>query len=588
MSAATDRRNSGRLAVLAALAVPGGLRGYRRQWLGADLVAGISVCVVMIPSVIAYAELAGLAPVHGLYAALAGLVGYALLASSRHVIAGPDAAISLLVAGAIAAAGASGGAVDGGERVDPARAAALAGATALLGGGMMLLAAALRAGVVADFLSKPVLVGYMAGAALILVSTQLGKLFGIPLASRDFLGLIAELLRRLGETHWLTLSLGAGLIATQALLRWLAPKVPGALVVFVAAIALSALFNLEGRGVAVIGSIDRGLPVPRLPAISLQDLDALLPAAIGIALLTFPEGILLARAFAARNGTSVVPNRELAALATANLAAGMFQGFSVGASQSRTTVNDAAGGKTQLSSLVAAGALVLFLVFLTPILARLPMVALASILVYAGANLIEVKGFAVLYRLSRLGFALAIAVAAGVLLVGVVPGILVGVLASILYLMSRLARPMDAVLHELPSTGRYHDLGDSSEAPTVPGLIAYRFYAPLLFANAEHFVERVRSLIARSPTPVRWFLLDAQAIWDVDATAAEAIARLTRELEAAGVEFKIARANRPLRAKLERLGLKARIGEESFFPSVHRAVEAFKAQSGAASGGTSS
>ncbi len=548
------------------LPVPLTLRNYRRHWLRADSLAGISVCLVMIPSVIAYADLACLPEVHGLYASLAALIAYGLFASSRHVIAGPDAAIALLVASAI-------GSVANG---DPARAVALAGAIALMGGGLMLLAFWLRAGIIADFFSKPVLVGYMTGAALILISTQLGKLLGLSLESRNFLGVLVELTRRLGETHWLTLWLGAGFIAVLALLRRLVPKVPGALVVFVLALAGSVVFDLESHGVRVIGLVDRGLPGPRLPGVTPADLGALLPAAIGIALLTFPEGVLLARAFAARNGYTVRPNQELAALAAANIAAGLFQGFSVGASQSRTTINDAAGARSQMSSFVAAGALVLFLLFLTPVLDRLPVVALASILVFAGSGLVEVGGFVALYRFSPPACGLALAVAAGVLMVGVVPGILIGVLASIFFLVGRLARPMDAVLHELNGTGRYHDLGDSADAPTVPGLIAYRFYAPLFFANAEHFVERVVGLIEKSPTPVRWFLLDAQAIWDIDATANDACARLAQELAARGVSFKVARANRPLRDKLERVGLREKIGQENFFNSVHAAVEAFQ------------
>ncbi len=546
------------------------LRGYRPEWLRADLLAGISVCVVMIPSVIAYAELADLPPVHGLYAALAAMVGYAIFASSRHVITGPDAAITLLMASAI-------GPLAGG---DPARLVSLTALTALLGGGLMLLAAYLRVGVVADFLSKPVLVGYLTGAALILISTQLGKLFGLSLQGDDFFPVLAELAKRIRETHALTLSLGVGFIALLAVLRRFVPKAPGPLVILVAALALSWIFDLEARGVRVIGSVDGGLPLPRWPGLSLLDAGLLLPAAAGIVLLTFPEGVLLARAFAAKNRYDVRPNQELTALAASNLLAGLFQGFCVGASQSRTTVNDAAGGKTQVVSLVAAGALALFLLFLTPLLDRLPVVALSSILVFAGASLIGVHEYAVLLRFSQVSLVLALGVAAAVLAVGVLPGILLGLIASLVYVLARLARPMDAVLQEVPGTGRYHDIGNSPAAHTVPGLIAYRFYSPLFFANADHFVDRIRELIASSPSPVRWVLLDAQAIWEIDLTAAEALTRLHDELAARDIELKIARANRPLREKLARIGLKEHLGEESFFPSVHKAVEAFQHEPG--------
>ena len=539
---------------------------YSTSRLRSDVLAGISVCVIMIPSVIAYAELAGLPPANGLYAALTGMVAYALFASSRQVVAGPDAAITVLVASAI-------GPLAGG---DPGRAVALAAVVALMGGGLMLLAAGLKAGVVADFLSKPVLVGYLTGAALILMSTQLGKLFGIKTEEHDFFPIIAEISRRIRETHPITLGLGAASIATLAVLRRFAPRVPGALVIAAVTLVVSVLFGLEERGVRVVGEMPPGLPRFQVPTVSLKDVRELVPAAVGIALLTFPEGILLARAFAAKNGYEVRANQELASLAIANVAAGLFQGFSVGASQSRTTVSDAVGGRSQVVSLVAAGVLALFLLFLTPLLRELPTVALAAILIFAGWHLIELREYRLLLRLSPMGFGLAIVVALGVLIVGVVPGIVIGVMVTLIYLLARLARPLDVVLCEVPGTGRYHDVGEVSEAQTFPGLIAYRFYAPLFFANAEYFVHRVRELIQASPSPVRWFLVDMQAIWEIDVTAAEALSRLARELQERGIALRIARANRPLREKLERIGLAEQLGAEGYFPSVHAAVAAFR------------
>ena len=541
------------------------VRNYQRSWLRTDIMAGISVCVIMIPSVIAYAELAGLPPAHGLYAALAAMIAYALFASSRQVVAGPDAAITVLIASAI-------GPLAGG---DPARAAALAAIVALMGGALMLLAARLQAGVIADFLSKPVLVGYLTGAALILMSTQLGKLFGIKTHSHDFFPVLAEVARRIPETHFLTFGLGAGSIAALAVLRHLAPRVPGPLVISLVALAISMTFGLAERGVRVVGEMPPGLPGLRLPAVSLQEIRELVPAAVGIVLLTFPEGILLARAFAAKNGYDVRANQELASLAAANIASGLFQGLSVGASQSRTAVSDSVGGKSQVVSLVAAGALTLFLLFLTPALRQLPAVALGAILIFAGWHLIELREYRLLLRLSPMGFGLAIVVALGVVVVGVVPGIVIGVMATLIYLLARLARPGDAVLCEVPGTGRYHDVGETPEAQTIPGLIAYRFYAPMFFANAEYFVQRVRELIAKSTGPVRWFLVDMQAVWEIDVTAAEALSRLADELQKKDIALRIARANRPLREKLERVGLADQLGPH-YYPSVHAAVEAFQ------------
>ncbi len=560
-------KNAPRIARLFAISGTASLRG--------DVFGGISACVVMIPSVIAYADLAGLPPAHGLYAALAGMLGYAAFASSRQVIAGPDAAIALLVASAV-------GPLAGG---DPARIAVLSAAAALIGGTIMLVAARLRLGMIADFLSKPVLVGYMTGAALILVSTQLEKLFGLTLHHHDFFPLLAELARRLPETHVPTLALGVGLLAVLGVLRYVAPRLPGALVVFVLGIAASAAFDLGKLGVKVVGDVPSGLPHPLLPVISGGDVRDLLPAAIGIALLTFPEGILLARAFAAKNGYDVDPEHELRALGMANLAAGLFQGFPVGASSSRTMVNDAAGGRTQVASVVAAAVLVPFLVLLTPLLRLLPTVVLGAIVVFAGVQLIDVQQYARLYRVGPLSFVNAMLVTLGVLVIGVVPGIVIGVMLSLIVLLGRLARPADAVLQPLPGTASFHDLGEQSATETVPGLIAYRFYAPLVFANADHFMQRVRGLVAAAPKPVHCVLVDVQAVTEIDVTAAEMLLRLGAELEAQGIGLKFARANRPLREQIVRLGLGEHVDESTLFPSVHAAIEAFvRDQRGALAG----
>ena len=427
------------------------LSGYRREWLVGDLLAGISVCLVMIPSVIAYAGLMGLAPEHGLYAALVPLVIYALFGSSRQVIVGPDIAISLLIASTIGPLAAG----------DAGKAAALAALIALLSGVLLLLGARANLGAVADFLSKPVLVGYMTGAALILINSQLGKLFGVRLQHSEYFPALAELVSRLGEVHGPTVLLGAGLLALLLALHRFAPKAPAAVVACVVAMAVSAALGLEARGVKVVGRIPQGLPGIAFPEVSWQEVQTLLPAAIGIALLTYTEGILLARAFGAKNGYGVSANQELTALGLADVAAGLFQGFSITGSQARTTLNDAAGGKSQLASVVAAVALALFLLFLTPAMAHLPEVALAAILIYAGLGLIE---FGVMGRIYR--FYPRSAIVAGlttlcVLAAGVVPGILFGVALSLLGLIQRISHPPDAVLTQVPGHG-FHDLGDTT------------------------------------------------------------------------------------------------------------------------------
>jgi SulP family sulfate permease len=540
-------------------------RGYRREWLLADIPAGVGVCLVMIPSVIAYANLLGIPPQHGLYAALVALLVYPLLGSSRQVIVGPDIAITLLIAAAVAP-------LAGG---DPRRAAALTAAVALLSGLLLLLGARTRMEIVADLLSKPVLVGYMSGAALTLMASQLGLLFGVPLEQRDFLPRLIELVLTLPLTHVPTLILGIGLLALLILLQRFSPRIPGALTILVIVLGASLVLNPQDYGIAVVGSFEGGLPHFAFPGWAIRDIQALLPAALGVALLTYTEGILLARAFAAKNGYEVDAQRELAALGMADVAAGLFQGFSVTGSQARTSLNDASGGKTQLVSIVAAVTLALFLLFLTPLIARVPQVALSAILINAGIGLVEFGAMKRLYRLySRAGLMAALTML-GVLVAGVVPGILIGIMASLIDMINRVSRPPDAVLQLVPGHG-YHDVGDVWLAQTVPGLIAYRFYAPLVFSNIGHFVGRVRDLVAASPTPVRWFLIDAQAITDIDVTALDSLRELDEDFRRRGIALKMARANRPLREILGRSDIIRDLGRESFFPSVHEGVQAFQ------------
>lgn len=541
------------------------LRDYRREWLLSDLLAGLTVCVVMIPSVIAYAGLMGLPPQSGLYAALVPLLVYPWFGSSRQVIVGPDIAISLLIAGAITPL------ADG----NPAHAAALAATVAMLSGCLLLLAARAKIGAVADFFSKPVLVGYMTGAALILMASQLDKMFGIHLEHNDFFPRLAELASKLPQTNPTTLLLGVGLLALGFSLHRFAPKIPTALVVVVTGTVLSCALGLPSRGVAVVGAFPRGLPGLALPAPDWHEIHALLPAAIGIALLTYTEAILLARAFAAKNNYQVNGNQELTALGLADVFTGFFQGFAVTGSQARTTMNDSAGAKTQVASLVAALALALFLLFFTPLMARVPTVALAAILIYGGFTLVEFDIMMRIYRFYPRSAMLAAFTTLGVAAVGVVPGILLGVALSLLGIIGRLSNPPDAVLSEVPGQG-FHDLGKNRSAQTVPGLIAYRFYAPLLFFNAGHFVAQIRQLMAASPTPVRWLLIDAQAITDIDVTAAEALHGLYQELRQQGIALKIAHANPPLRKIIERIGIGQEIGQGSFYSSVHECVEAFR------------
>lgn len=542
------------------------LRQYRIQWLGRDVVAGLTACIVMIPSVIAYAELVHLPPITGLYAALAAAIGYALFASSRQVIAGPDAAIGLLVGSAIVPLAVT----------DPVRMATLAAELGLLSGAVLLLAARLKLGVIADLLSRPVLVGYLNGASLILISTQLGKMFSISTQGDEFFPLLSSLLQQLPTTHVPTFVFGLLLMALLvALGRWL-PQVPGALVSSGLALLATYLFDLGRYGIALVGAVPSGIPQFEMPLVRWSDIAVLAPAAVAIAFLAFSDGILLAQAFAEKHGYEVNPNQELAALGSANILAALWQGFPVSASQSRTSIVDAAGGRTQIAQLVAAAGLLLFLLFLTGLIALLPRVVLGAILIVTAVGMLEVASLRNLYKIDRNEFGIAMTVTLVILIAGVVTGIIAGLLISLIAVLLEISRPRDAILKRLAGDGKFHDCLDDDDAQGVRGVIVYRLYAPLIFANARYVVERIRALVEAAGPELEWLIIDAQAITDMDVTAAQRFAELNRELKERGVEIKIADAPRPFREELAKVGLSSTLGSQQFFVSVKKAVEAFE------------
>ncbi|MBF0311337.1 MAG: SulP family inorganic anion transporter [Magnetococcales bacterium] len=543
------------------------LKGYQTGWAKGDLIAGITACVVMIPSVLAYAELVHMPPIHGIYAALAAAVGYALFSSSRQVIAGPDAAIGLLAGAAILPLAGN----------DPSRIALLGAVLALLSGVILVLAARLRIGAIADFLSRPVLVGYLNGASLILASTQLGKLFAIKTEGEDFFPILWQLWQKLPQTHAPTLIVGTCLILFLIIVGRTLPAIPGALAVSVVAILATRWLGLDKMGLALVGAVPVGVPDLVMPTLQLSDISALAPAALAIAFLAFSDGILLAQAFADKNRYEIRPNRELTALGIANIGAGLLQGFPVSASQSRTAIVDAAHGQTQLAQLVAAAGLLLFLQFGTDLLAFLPKVALGAILIVTAMGMLELRSLRDLYRMDRSECLLSVAVSLGILLAGVVPGIILGLLISMIGIIVEISRPGDAVLCRQGPGKKFHDLGGESNGNAIPGLLVYRLYAPLIFANARYVTTRLKALIASAEPPVRCLVIDAQAITDMDITAAQRFAELHRDLQTAGIEIKIADVPRPFRNQLEKVGISEKLGSHPFYVSVKRAVEEYEA-----------
>jgi SulP family sulfate permease len=562
-----------RIAQRIARAVPGLALFFRypRGALAGDLAAGAAVALATIPSAIACAELIGLAPIAGVYAALGGMVAYALFGTAQRIIVAPDPAIAVLAGAAIVPLAAA----------DPARVAALAAALSLLVGALLVVAARVSAGLVADLLSKPVLTGYLNGVALILIATQLPRLLGVPLAQTDFAPRLAEAVAALPSASGPTAALGVALVAMQLVLKRYAPHWPGALVACVVAMALSEALDLPSRGVAVLGTIATTWPGPQWPALGLAEARSLLPAALAIAFVAFAEGVVLARAFAAtRHGEQIDPNRELLAFGAANAGAGVLGGFPVNASQSRSAIADASGAQTQLAQWVAAGCLVVFLLFLAPSLARLPLVALASVLIFAGISLFDAGFLARIRQFDRPAFWHSIGVTVAVLALGLALGLLLGIALSLARLVLAVSRPRDAILKRLPGDHRFHDLDGDQPGTAPPGVIVFRLYAPLLFANARHFADRVRSLVAHATEPVRCVVFDLQAVTTMDVTAVETFELICGELREAGIEVRVAHANRPLRELLSRVGTAAMIGEDRFFHAAWEAVDDFVASGG--------
>jgi high affinity sulfate transporter 1 len=548
------------------------IKGFSPALLRTELVVAITVFAILVPSAMAYGDLAGVTPVAGLYVSLAAMVMYALFGTSKQLIMGPEATTAIMTAAAVAPLAGS----------DPARYAALAAMTAILVGVMALLARLARLGFITDLLSKPILVGYIFGSALIVIGSQLGKMFNIKLESDQFFRQVIELITRLDETHLLTFVIGVICMAALFIMRRVNRALPGPLIVVVGAIIASVAFDLAAKGVAVVGEVPAGLPSLTFPAVSVEDIFTLLPAALALTILIFADEVLTARVFGTKHGQKIGANQELIAIGLANIGAGLLTGFPAATSGSRTAVNDQMGGKSQWVGLFAAALTVVFLLFFTPLLEPLPTVALGAIIIVASIGLLDVPAFRFLRRVSRGEFWLAVFTTFGVLTVGILWGILVAVVLSLIAVLLHISRPHDALLDQVDATGGtvYRGVVDKATPLTEPGLIVYRFDAPLIFANAAYFSEQLDALVAKAGAGLKCIVLDAEAISDFDSTAAEALENLDVDLERRGIELWIARANAPLRDLLQVTGLTQRLGEKNIYPSVRAAVVAYQANFG--------
>lgn len=545
----------------------GTLSGYQKSWVRYDLLAGVSVAAVAVPVAIAYSQLAGVPPVYGLYAGLLPLVAYAFFGSSRQLIVAPDAATCAIVAAVVAPLAGQ----------DPSRYLSLTAALAIITGVFCIAAGLARLGFLANFLARPILTGYINGIAISIIAGQLGTLFGFRVEPAGVFRLLWRFISRLGETHAPTLAVGVAILALLLLLPRVAPKVPGPLVAIVLGAAGSAVFGFAKHGIRLLGEIPAGLPALKVPAIGGPDWQPLAVGAVGLALISYNSAMVTARGFAAKNRYEIDPNREFIALGVADIGAGLLQGFAVSGADSRTAVNDSMGGKSQLTGLVAAAGLALTLIFLTKPLGGLPMAVLSAVLIKAALGLFDLRALDVLRRVSPREFRLCLLTLLGVVTVGVLPGVIVAVIAALGQLLVRASQPHDAVLGRIPGTNDYGDTTKYAGAESVPGLVIYRFDAALVFFNADHFKARVRSIVRNAAAPVRAFVLDAESMPHLDTTGAAVLDELRSDLERAGIAFAVAAAKNPIRAMLERTGFAERAGSGRMFPSVHAAAETLSA-----------
>jgi sulfate permease, SulP family len=543
------------------------LASYRSAWLSADILAGLSVAAVALPTAIAYPAIAGLPPEAGLYAAILPPIGYALFGPSRQLMIGPDTATTIMLASVLAGFGLAA----------PDQRVVVAAAFALSVGFCCVVAGLVGLGFIANFLSRPVLMGFLSGVAIDLLIGQLDRLTAVPVQSSGLARPLIEFAGKLDRLHLPTLLVGVGLFALLRLLRRVAPRVPGALIAVAVGIGLAIVFDLSSRGVALVGAIPRSLPMLTLPVPmpASVDVDSIVLGTLGILLVSFGSGIVTARSFGAKNRYAVDADRELIGFGAANIAAGLFGGFPVTASDSRTAVNDAMGGRTQVVGLVAAAGLLAAVLFLGDALAYLPEAALGAVIASAALDLIDVQGFRSLWRLSRGELAIAVIALAGVLSLGVLKGVVIAVGATMAHLLWHASRPRDALLGRIPGRDGLYKLHRHAEARPIPGLVIYLPQSALVFFNVEYVTRRLMKRARHLAGPRRWLVLDASAVNEIDSTAATALEDVRAELERQGIRFGIADLHTLPRIMMDRSGLSRRIGADMLFDTAEQAAAAF-------------
>jgi high affinity sulfate transporter 1 len=576
-ASSSSRREPRRIARLAKAADQNGWRGwlpglrtlreYESAWLRHDVVAGLVLTTMLVPAGIAYAVASGVPGIYGLYATIAALLAYAMFGPSRILVLGPDSSLAAVILAVVLPL--SGG--------DPLRAVALAGMMAIVSGTVCILAGLARLGFVTELLSKPIRYGYMNGIALTVLISQLPALFGFSVHGDGLVSKGAAFVEAVanGKTNWTALAIGAGTLAVILLLKG-RKRLPGILIAVVGATVVVGALDLAARaGVSVLGPLPQGLPAFGIPWITYADIGPILIGGCAVALVSFADTSVLSRTYAARMGAYVNPNREMVGLGVANLAAGFFQGFPISSSSSRTPVAEAAGARTQLAGVIGALSVALLLLAAPELLRHLPNTALAAVVIASAIGLIEVTDLRRIYRIQQWEFWLAIACLAGVAVLGVIPGIGLAIVIAVIEFLWDGWRPHSAILGRVEGIKGYHDITRYPDARRIPGLVLFRWDAPLFFANAELFHDRALDAVATSPTPARRLVVAAEPVTSVDVTAADMLAELDESLHAAGVELCFAEMKDPVKDKLKRFGLFARLGEEAFFPTVGAAVGAY-------------
>ena len=541
---------------------------YRRNWLAKDIVAGIVLSTLLVPQGMAYAELAGLPPITGLYTSILCLLAYAVFGPSRILVLGPDSSLGPMIAATVLPLVAAGG--------DPARAVALASMLAIMVAVIMILASVAKLGFIADLISKPTMIGYMNGLALTILVGQLPKLFGFSVDSDNFFGDVTGFVTGVaeGKANGAAVAVGVGGIALILVMQRWVPKIPAVLVMVVLAIAAASAFGLADRDVSLVGELPQGFPPLTIPHVGADDLALLFAGALGIALVSLTDTISTASSFAARTGQEIRGNQEMIGIGAANLAAGLFQGFPVSTSGSRTAVAERSGSKTQLTGVTGAVLILVMIVLLPGLFRNLPQPALAAIVITASLSLADIPGTARLWHQRKTEFSLSIVAFLGVAVLGVLPGIAVAVLLSVFNIFRRAWWPYQTVLGRVPGLEGFHDVTVHPDARHLPGLAIYRFDAPLFFANVKTFRDNVRRLARTDPKP-RWILIAAEPITDVDTTAADVLFELDHELDAQGTSLVFAELKHPVRMKIDRYGLAEAIEPAHFFGTVEEAVAGY-------------